>query len=528
MDRGTPWRIGQEHVMNSVVWRAAAVLLFLLPPTAQAGPVPAVTPEKVKAALPELEKLADQTLQKTGVPGMAVAVVYRDEVVYLKGFGVRKAGEKGPVDADTVFQLASVSKPIATTVLAALVGKGIIHWDDPVIDHDGDFRLYDPWVTRAVTFRDLLCHRSGLPAHAGDLLEDLGYGRAEILHRLRYVKPASSFRSRHAYTNFAFTEAGVAGARAAGKTWEELSADKLYRPLGMKSTSSRFADYAAAKNRAVLHVRVEGRWVAKHVRDPDAQSPAGGVSSTARDLAQWMRVQLAGGRYGGEQLIPADALGETHRPQIVSRPPENPSTDRAGYYGLGWNVNYDDEGRIRLGHSGAFDLGAATVVSLLPSEKLGIVVLTNAAPIGVPEAVSAGYFDLVRNGKVERDWLKLFAELIQSAADATTNYSKPPSKPSPPLPFEAYVGIYHNDYFGDIEVIKKGGALQLTLGPTKTAFPLRHWDRDVFIYQPTGEMASGLSGVIFRIGSDRQATTVAVENLDVHHQGTFTRARAKK
>jgi len=240
--------------MNSVVWRTAVAFLFLLPLAVQAGPAPVATPEKVKGALAELEKFADQTLKKTGVPGMAIAVVFQDEVVYLKGFGVRQTGKEEPVDADTVFQLASVSKPIATTVLAALVGEGVIHWDDRVIDHDGGFRLYDPWVTREVTFRDLLCHRSGLPAHAGDLLEDLGYGRAEVLHRLRYLKPGSSFRSRNDYTNFAFTEAGIAGARAAGKTWEELSADKLYRPLGMTSTSSRFADYAAAKNRALLRV----------------------------------------------------------------------------------------------------------------------------------------------------------------------------------------------------------------------------------------------------------------------------------
>jgi CubicO group peptidase (beta-lactamase class C family) len=513
--------------MNSVGWRTAAALLFL-PLAAQAGPAPVVTPEKVKAALPELEKFADQTLKKTGVPGMAIAVVFQDEVVYLTGFGVRQAGQAGPVDADTVFQLASVSKPIATTVLAALVGEGVIHWDDRVIDHDGGFRLYDPWVTREVTFRDLLCHRSGLPAHAGDLLEDLGYGRAEVLRRLRYLKPASSFRSRHAYTNFAFTEAGVAGARATGKTWEELSADKLYRPLGMKSTSSRFADYAAARNRALLHVRIEGRWVAKHVRDPDAQSPAGGVSSTARDLAQWMRLQLAAGKFEGKQLIAADALAETHRPQIMSRPPENPAADRAGFYGLGWNVNYDDEGRVRLGHSGAFDLGAATVVSLLPSEKLGIIVLTNAAPIGVAEAISASYFDLVLHGKVERDWVRLFAALFKSPADPTTDYSKPPAKQSPPLSPEAYAGTYRNDYFGDIEVVENAGALQLRMGPKKIAFPLRHWDRDVFIYQPAGEMASGLSGVIFRIGPDRRATTVAVENLDIHDQGTFTRVPAKK
>src|SRR5262249_24870528 len=137
-------------------------------------------------------------------------------------------------------------------------------------------------------------------------------------------------------------------------------------------------------------------------------------------------------------------------------------------------------------------------------------------------------FDLVLNGKVERDWLKLFADLFKATADATTDYSKPTANQSPPLPFESYVGTYRNDYFGDIEVVEKQGALQLKLGPKKTAFPLGRWDRDVFIYQPTGEMASGLSGVIFRIGPDRQATTVAVENLDVHDQGTFTRVRAKK
>jgi CubicO group peptidase (beta-lactamase class C family) len=262
--------------MKPGVWRTSAALLFVLPPAASAVPR-----EKVKAALPALERLAHQTLKKTGVPGMAIAVVHRDEVIYLKGFGVRQAGKEGPVDADTVFQLASVSKPIATTVLAALVGEKRIGWDERVIDHDPGFRLCDPCVTRVVTFRDLLCHRSGLPAHAGDLLEDLGYGRAEVLRRLRYLKPASSFRSRHAYTNFAFTQAGVAAARAAGKAWEELSALKLYRPLGMKSTSSRFADYVAARNRALLHVRVGGRWAARYVRDPDAQSPAGSAPTPA-------------------------------------------------------------------------------------------------------------------------------------------------------------------------------------------------------------------------------------------------------
>ena len=198
--------------MEPVGWRLWALLLFLVTLAVQAAPATEVTPQSVRMVLPELDRLAEQTLKKTGVPGMAMAIVCKDQVIHLKGFGVREAGKEQQVDADTVFQLASVSKPIASTVLAALVGEGSINWDDRVIDRDTGFRLSDPFVTREVTLRDLLCHRSGLPDHAGDLLEDLGYERAEVLRRLRFVKPASGFRSQFAYTNFGYTAAAVAAA----------------------------------------------------------------------------------------------------------------------------------------------------------------------------------------------------------------------------------------------------------------------------------------------------------------------------
>jgi CubicO group peptidase (beta-lactamase class C family) len=508
-----------------------AALLSFVTLAGQGAPAPGVTEEKVRAALPELERLAGQALQKTGVPGMAIAVVYKDKVALVKGFGVRQAGHAGPVDGETVFPLASLSKPIAATLLALLVGEGLIAWDDRLTDLDPAFRLADPWVSRQVTLRDMLCHRSGLPGHAGDLLEDLGYGHAEVLHRLRYLKPTGGFRSRYAYTNFGFTAAAVAAARPAGKSWEDLSAERLYRPLGMKSTSSRYGDYAAAKNRALLHVRDGDKWVARYDRDADAQSPAGGVSSSAADMARWMRLQLGGGKLDGEQFIAAKALAETHRPQIVSRPPDNPATDRASFYGLGWNVSYDDRGRVRLSHSGGFDLGAATAVSLLPAEGLGIIVLTNAAPAGVPEAIAASFFDLVLAGKVEKDWGALyrraFEELSKPAYGTATDYNKPPAQKSPHLPSEAYLGTYGNAYFGDLDVVEKDGALFVRLGPKKTPYLLRHWDRDVFLYQPTGEMAGGLSGVTFWVGADRRAMRVVVENLDVDGQGTFRRLSDK-
>jgi CubicO group peptidase (beta-lactamase class C family) len=474
-----------------------------------------------------LEQLAKDTLHKTGVPGMAIAVVYHDEVLYLKGFGVRKAGENQPVDADTVFQLASVSKPIASTIVAGVVGDGVVSWDDPISKHDPDFQMDNSYVTREVTLRDMFSHRSGLPDHAGDLLEDLGFDRATILSRLRYLPTADHFRATYAYTNFGLTEAAVAAAKAAGKSWEDLAVQKLYQPLGMKQTSSRFADYAAAANRALLHVQANGQWVAKYTRDPDTESPAGGVSSSVRDLAQWVRLQLSNGRFEGKSIIAADALAETHRPQIVRQPPADPAKDRAGLYGLGWNVDYDSQGRVQVNHSGAFNLGAATNVWLLPAEQLGIVTLTNARPIGVPEAINKSFLDLVLSGKVEQDWIKLygqaFAALDTPPYGTKVDYTKAPAHPSPARSSDAYVGTYHNDFFGESGIIAQGGGLVLALGPKQEQFTLRHFDGNVFTYQPVGENAYGLSGVTFTIGADGKAANVLVENLDIHGQGTFTR-----
>src|SRR6184192_1394554 len=201
-----------------------------------------VTSEQVTHAIQELEQLPQKQIQENALPGLAIAVVFQDKTVYAKGFGVRDTSARVPVGADTVFQLASLSKPIGSTVVADLVGEGKITWDSKLSVLDPTFEMFDPWVTREITIRDMYAHRSGLPAHAGDLLEDLGFTCAEILHRLRYQHPASSFRSHYAYTNFGITEGGVAAAKAYGLDWEKASEEKLYRPLGMTSASSRYAN----------------------------------------------------------------------------------------------------------------------------------------------------------------------------------------------------------------------------------------------------------------------------------------------
>src|SRR6266850_2065500 len=469
------------RIIHHIVLTSIATLVLEISSAASAQQ-PHVTSEQVTHAVQEIEKLAQKQIDQNAVPGIAIAVVFQDKVVYAKGFGVRDVNTKAPVDGDTVFQLASVSKPIGSTVVAELIGEGKISWDSKLNALDPTFEMFDPWVTREITVRDMYAHRSGLPDHAGDLLEDLGFTRAEILFRLRYQHPDSSFRSR-------------------------------------------YADFIARQNKALGHVLVDGKWVQKFKRDPDAQAPTGGVSSSVNDVAKWIRLQLANGKFDGKQIVSEKPLAETHHPHMLTG--FNPFTKMPTFYGLGWNVSYDQEGRLRLNQSGAFDLGVATFVNLVPAEQLGIIVLTNGYPIGIAEALGTIFSDIALYGKPTQDWFPLYEQRFSDPATTGTvrgfDYSKPPTSPAPALKNTAYLGKYANDFFGDIAIVEKDDGLAIVEGPKKLTFPLKHYDRDTFTYETTGENAVGRSGVTFTIGPDGKATQVVVENLNAHGEGTFKR-----
>ena len=487
---------------------------------ARQGATPAAAEVGIDQALDALDGLVADAMDRTGVPGVALAVVYEDEAVATRGYGVTSTETGALVDVDTIFQLASLSKPIASTVVAGVVGDNVVSWDTKIVDHLPDFALYEPYPTREVTIRDMFCHRSGLADHAGDVLEDMGYDRDAVLHRLRYLRPEYSFRAGYAYTNFGLTAGAVAAANAAGQSWEDLSATRLYEPAGMTRTSSRFADFINDDNHAATHVQVDGQWLPRYVRNADAQSPAGGVSSTASDMARWMRLQLGDGTLDGAGIIASDPLAETRAPHSVANPP-------VGFYGLGWLVSLDPTG-LRLSHSGAFALGAGTTVYLFPEEGLGITVLTNGYPIGLAETIALGFLDVARHGSVQNDYLAILDPIF--AADMAPKYGQgvagdPPADPMPPLDLAAYTGTWHNRFHGPIEIARDGDGLTLAQGPADDpdTYPLEHWDRDVFTYMPVGENANARSAVTFTIGSDGVATAMVVENLDVQHQGTFTR-----
>ncbi|WP_417598282.1 serine hydrolase [Pararhodobacter oceanensis] len=485
----------------------------------------AVSEAQIAQAITALDDIIAEIWQRSGVPGLAVSVVHNGETVYARGFGQRRVDADHAVDADTAFLLASLSKPIGATVIARLVSQGVVTWDTPMRELLPWFALSDDWVTQQVTIGDLYAHRSGLPDHAGDLLEDIGYQRREVLERLSQL-PLNPFRASYAYTNFGLTAAAEAAAIASGRDWASLSQELLYAPLGMDATTSRHADFIARENRASSHIPTPDGYEVADLRQPDAQSPAGGVSSSARDMAAWMALILGNGGVNGETLINPEALLPAVSPQMISSPPRQMEA-RAGAYGYGFNTAVQPSGRVALSHSGAFALGAGTSVSMIPSLGLGITVLTNAAPTGAAEAISATFLDMAQFGQPTRDWFAGYSALmatlmapIGELAGATR-----PAVPAPPHDLSTYAGRYQNSYYGPVEVIAEGGALSLIIGPNGQVEPLSHWDGNDFTLAPFTENApaGSISRVTFSALEAGQSNTLRIEHLDPYGMGEFHR-----
>ncbi len=471
--------------------------------------------DEVQTAVLRMDAVAERAMRTTGIPGMAIAVVHNDEVIFLKGYGVRKVGTSQPVTPDTVFQIASVSKPISSTIVAGLVGDGTVTWDEPLIRNLPNFRLSNPAATRNVSLRDAFSHRTGLPPHAGDLLENLGFSQAPIVRRLRQFPLLGGFRSRYEYSNMGLTVGGLAAAAAAGTDWPTIAERRLFDPLGMTSTSMRSADFRSAPNRAVMHTPddndfiMNGKWVARFRRNADAQAPAGGVSTSVRDLSRWLRLQLNGGRFEGRQIIAAQPLGETHRPQIKTT---------GGFYGLGWNVGTRFD-RTVWSHSGEFFLGVRSAVALYPTENLGIAVLCNSAPHGIPEGLDLSFTDFLFLGKLSRNWVAFanerFAEL---AADQLgrdpTDYRQRPADFIPPRPLSAYAGRYRSGFYGPVRLQARGNRLIMRIGPDRQRFVLRHYSGDTFYYMTRGEDRTGLRAARFTNARDARFRQLNLPALD--------------
>lgn len=489
----------------------------------------------VDAAVEQLPGIVEDVLERTGVPGMSVAVVHDGEVLFAEGFGVREIGTDKAVNADTVFQLASLSKPLSATAVAAAIGRsgGNLGWDTPIHTLLPGFEYSDDAVTGLATVGDAFSHRTGLATGAGDDLEDIGYGREVILDRLR-LQPLDAFRTSYHYSNYGLTVGAEGVAESRGQSWDALMDELVFGPIGMESSSARHSDYLARDNRALLHAKIDGKFVAAYDRNPDPQAPAGGVSSTVKDLARWMNVLIHGGELesdgGTSRIADAEALAEAMSPQIVSNSPQKDG-ERPSHYGHGFNANPLLSGRMAYSHSGAFVLGAGTAVQLVPQLGLGIVALGNGAPVGAPESVTSQFMDIVQFGEPTRDWTGdlggFFAALLDPVGDLVGKDR--PAGAAEPRDVQELVGTYTSPYFGELTVEDRGaalgGGLVARLGPNGvTEIELRPWDGDTYAYVPTGENApygSHASATFDRTGG---SVSVVLQSFNGTGLGVWTKS----
>ncbi len=450
------------------------------------------------AAVPtELQRL-DATVERVrsqfDVPGIAVAVVKDGQVVLERGYGVRELGKPAPVQADTLFAIASNTKAFTATSLNLLAEQGRLKMDDRVIDHLPGFRMSDPYVTGEMRIRDLLSHRSGLSLGAGDLLfwPTTGYSNQEVVQRLAKVPLKAGFRDRYAYDNILYAVAQQVIEQVSGQSYADFLQQHIFTPVGMDGTRYNADHLKPGDNAAVGHAKYDFstlRTVAPLTWSNNAG--AGGIYSSVHDMARWMNVQLAHGtlengqalfsaksQQGMWQMITPQAVPEPSVPQLAAAKP-----NFAGY-GEGWSLS-DYRGQKLVWHTGGWP-GMVSRVTLVPEQKLGIVVLTNQEVGAAFNAITMDVLDAYLQAP-QTDWVAAYAAAVAKAQDKADegwarHQAARDASSRPSLPLAGYAGGYRDAWYGDVAVEQKGRTLRLRFGKTaQLVGTLEHWQHDTFI-----------------------------------------------
>lgn len=441
---------------------------------------------------PGLDAFVESVMERFEVPGLSLAIVKDGQVVLTKGYGVRRLGGSEPVDARTLFGIASNTKVFTATALGLLVEDGALEWDAPVVRYLPDFAMYDPWVTREITVRDLLVHRSGLGLGAGDLMfwPPTTFTREELVERLRHIPPATSFRSAYAYDNVLYPVAGEVIEAVSGKSWETFVAERIFAPLGMSGSDVRLADPAAVENAAFTHGRVEGTVRQVPPYEGDVVNPAGGIFSNAEDMAKWLVVQMDSGRVAQGRRAWSPALTRELWKPVTPMPFGDPPPELAplrrhfNFYALGLNVR-DYRGERMLTHTGGLP-GYVSRVTMVPDRKLGVVVLTNQESSDAFEAVTHRVLDHYLDAPAW-DWLAAYTAVRQRADSALAAFEARASAgrdstSRPSLALDRYAGTYRDAWYGDVEIAEEDGGLVIRFSRTPSLVgDLEHWQYDTFV-----------------------------------------------
>ncbi len=443
-------------------WIRTVGAAFVVLSTATAVSAQQALPE----ALAGLDVYIEAAMREWRTPGLAIAVVKDDAVVYARGFGVRESGKPGLVTPETRFAMASNSKAFTAAAVGLLVEEGKLGWDEAVCEKLPSFQLHDPAATRALTVRDLLCHRVGLGTWQGDLIW-YGSDRStpEVLERVRTLTPYFGFRDRYAYCNLSFIAAGELLATVSGEPWGAFVERRFFQPLAMTRSSTSIRALEGVEDVARPHTLIDGKIAAVPYRNLDNCGPAGGINSCVVDWCQWMRIQLNDGMLGDVRVVPSAVIREAQSPQNLVRPTSArlkalfPSSHFFAY-GLGWFLQ-DYRGRMMVSHSGGMD-GMLSLTVLVPEEKLGVVVLTNFDEQELYQAIPYRVIDAFLKAE-PRDWS---AEFLQARREkeARSKAARPAadaSRSRPPLDLDRYAGAYRNAALGEARVAVEDGKLRL-------------------------------------------------------------------
>lgn len=495
---------------------APALLLSLAGCSAGAGGIPAPTPE---APLRGLDRYIEQAVEDWGIAGLSIAVVAGDSIVFAEGYGVRDVRTGEPVDAHSVFAIGSNTKLFTAVTAGMMVDEERMSWDDPAARHLPGFQLHDPYVSREITIRDLLSHRSGL-GRRGDLLwYGSGLSRDEILTRIRHLEPNASFRSEFGYQNVMFLAAGEAVAHAADATWDEVVRERIFQPLGMRRSTTSTLQLDSQANVAAPHVWNDGRPVPVPYRNIDNVAPAGSINSSAIEMAQWIRLILGEGSIEGRRLVDSATIAEIMTPHTITTVGSDslfPST-HFGAYGLGIGLR-DYQGTLLASHTGGID-GMLSLVGLLPEEDVGVVILTNTAGHNnLHTALMYRVFDAYL-GAPTRDWSGIFLRRLKeqearmAARQEEMGAARVPGT-SPSLALQEYAGTYEDELYGEIEIASEGDGLVMRFGPSFAA-DLEHWHYNTFRPVFRGESAAEgmISFVTFQLDRSGEVERVEVEGI---------------
>lgn len=494
------------HALPRFVIRLALVVATLIAVPASAS----------DTALPvgEIDARMEAMLKEWDQPGLAIALVTREGIVHEKGFGVRDLRNRQPVDEQTLFGIASLSKSFASATVAKLVADGRMNWDDPVIRHLPWFAMPRERDTPEVTLRDLLSMRSGFGS-SEYTFRRASANRADHVRRIRFLEQRHPLRSEYLYTTDSYTAIGEVVATVTAEPWEAFAAETLWKPIGMTRTNADHTVARADKNAASPHITVQRRkqaidWI---YEDYNAL-PAGGVNSTAHDLGLWVRFQLNNGAVNGKTILPFSALKETRTPQTPERgrfanrawseaAGEGDDAFRHPAYAMGWTT-HTYRGHDVVSHSGGID-GFRTFMGFLPDDDIGIVVLTNADQSLLAMAAFQTIVDAALGRGVTSRWSESFRRMALADAEAANKRRAElegarlkGTKPS--LPLDRYTGNFaDNGAFGDARVHLENGKLVIDAG--RLQYDLSHWHQDMFKARPRWpyEMESRNFFVTFRL-----------------------------